>query len=123
MQHTKLYNSGFVAGNLITFECIEGYEFKGTKNNAIRCLPNGKWTRLQGGCWSNYKKMTHICWNYMSFFSEKNCLKPIVAEQTVIIGNSYSYKDKVTLSCPDKKKYELVCNRDGIWEGNRDTSC
>lgn len=53
----------------------------------------------------------------------KTCSKPIVVDETTITGNSYLYEDQVTLTCPNGKQYTLKCNKDGVWEGHKDTSC
>lgn len=43
-----LFNGTYYFGNMLSFECIEGYRAFG--NTVIRCLATGKWTRLQGKC-------------------------------------------------------------------------
>lgn len=55
--------------------------------------------------------------------TEKSCRKPVVSEGTIIEGNSYLFEDKVTLICPNKGMYELICDKDSQWIGERDSSC
>ncbi|RZB38885.1 sushi, von Willebrand factor type A, EGF and pentraxin domain-containing protein 1-like [Asbolus verrucosus] len=96
-------NKEYHFGNMIKFDCIEGYRMFG--DSSVRCLANGKWTRMRGKC------------------SKKSCRKPVVNEATVIEGNSYLFEDQVTLICRNKVKYILTCNSFGMWVGDKDDSC
>ncbi|KAF2886660.1 hypothetical protein ILUMI_19512, partial [Ignelater luminosus] len=103
IKDAHLFNDTYHFGNMITFECIEGYRIFG--NSVIRCLANGKWTKMQGKC------------------NRQSCYKPIVKESTVIEGNSYLYQDEVTLVCSDNARYLLTCGSSGKWIGDRGEDC
>ncbi|CAG9855886.1 unnamed protein product [Phyllotreta striolata] len=91
-------------GDKVVFECEEGYAKLGV-NLFIRCLPTGKWSRLQGKC------------------LRKSCGKPSISDDTEIEGRSYLYGDTVKLICPSGSSYMLDCNKDGSWDGKQDDSC
>ncbi|XP_045479696.1 sushi, von Willebrand factor type A, EGF and pentraxin domain-containing protein 1-like [Harmonia axyridis] len=97
------HSSPHSPGSSIIFGCVEGYKMLG--NNIMRCTRSGRWTRLQGKC------------------RRISCRQPEVSKKTKIIGDSYLYEDIVTIICRNNAKYELKCNREGIWEGPRDDSC
>jgi hypothetical protein len=96
-------NDKYYFGNTIKFDCIEGYKVFG--DGTTRCLANGRWSRMRAKC------------------SKKSCRKPSVKEATIIEGNSYLFEDQVTLICPSKKQYILICNSFGMWVGDKDNSC
>lgn len=49
-KHFNATQNVYQFGNMANFECLEGYRMYG--NKTIRCLANGKWTRMQGKCLS-----------------------------------------------------------------------
>ncbi|CAH1159654.1 unnamed protein product [Phaedon cochleariae] len=99
----NLKKSSYKFGNMLSYVCDEGYNMFGT--NMVRCMINGKWSRMQGKC------------------IKKSCRKPNVKEDTEIVGKSYLYGDTVKITCQNGVTYKLVCNKKGIWEGVRDESC
>lgn len=42
----------FTFGHTITYECIPGYQMLGQGN--VRCLANGKWSRIYSRCSSKF---------------------------------------------------------------------
>lgn len=56
-------------------------------------------------------------------FSEISCKRPNVNAKTKIDGVSYLFEDQVTLTCPNNKKYTLVCAANAEWVGERDDGC
>nr|XP_023016002.1 sushi, von Willebrand factor type A, EGF and pentraxin domain-containing protein 1-like [Leptinotarsa decemlineata] len=90
-------------GNVVSFECDDGYKMFG--NKVIRCTPSGKWSKMQGKC------------------LKKTCKKPLIKPKTTIKGKSYLFGDKVTITCPSGSTFELLCTKEGIWEGEKDESC
>ncbi|KAK4887668.1 hypothetical protein RN001_003939 [Aquatica leii] len=103
IKHKILINTKYHYGNMVTYECMDGYRMFG--NGAIRCLSNGRWTRLQGKC------------------TRKSCFKPTVKESTIIEGNSYLYGDQVNVTCKANSKHVLTCSSSGKWEGTLDDYC
>lgn len=53
VKHVNTTDNVYHFGNIVTYECIDGYRMFG--NNVLRCLANGRWTRMQGKC-------TSMCW-------------------------------------------------------------
>lgn len=88
----------YIPDDTVNFSCIKGYNTLG--RNVIRCLKNGRWSRLSGKC------------------RRIPCRRPPVAEEAQVIGGSYLYNDTVTVVCPNKSKFDLKCNSDGKWIGN-----
>ncbi|XP_017779989.1 PREDICTED: sushi, von Willebrand factor type A, EGF and pentraxin domain-containing protein 1-like [Nicrophorus vespilloides] len=88
----------FQIGNMLTYECVKGY--KGFSNMRLRCMSNGNWGRMQGKCF------------------KISCGKPVVLEDTQIVGRSYLYNNTITLICPNKVEKMLLCESDGKWKGN-----
>lgn len=43
-----LFNTTYYYGNMVNFNCIEGYRLYGS--STIRCQANGLWSRMQGKC-------------------------------------------------------------------------
>lgn len=50
VKHVNTTDNVYHFGNIVTYECIDGYRMFG--NNVLRCLANGRWTRMQGKCTS-----------------------------------------------------------------------
>lgn len=47
-----LIKKTYFVGNIIPFQCEDGYSM--FRNGIISCLPNGKWSKIQGKCISEY---------------------------------------------------------------------
>ncbi|CAH1105370.1 unnamed protein product [Psylliodes chrysocephalus] len=94
----------YKVGDKILFKCNEGYVKLGN-NPFIRCMASSKWSRLQGKC------------------LRKSCGKPSIADDTELEGRSYLFGDTVKITCKSGSVYELVCNKNGIWDGDKDASC
>lgn len=114
--------TNYYSGNMVTYKCINGFRIIG--KSAIRCMANGKWSRMFGQCSSKTKHNISSIISHLSiWFSEKSCRKPIVSENTVVEGNSFLFQDKVVIQCPSKKKYTLECGSSEKWIGDRDDTC
>lgn len=60
-------------------------------------------------------------WNLLLGIS---CLKPGLPEQARILhGSSYSYSDRLVVSCGNGRITEIVCNADGQWSQEPEQVC
>ncbi|XP_030767169.1 sushi, von Willebrand factor type A, EGF and pentraxin domain-containing protein 1-like [Sitophilus oryzae] len=94
----------YQAGNMLTYECPEGYKMFGT--GIIRCTILGRWSKMQSRC------------------SKKSCGKPQASFNAEVQGDSYLFGDTVKIICPTGKTYDLSCGKDGSWIGAlEDATC
>ncbi|XP_050300407.1 sushi, von Willebrand factor type A, EGF and pentraxin domain-containing protein 1-like [Anthonomus grandis grandis] len=103
LQHKELLTGKYIFGNLLTYECKEGFFMVG--RSLIRCTTFGRWSKMQGRC------------------IKISCDKPKLSLDARIIGNSYFVGDSVTIICPNKAEFTLICGKNGTWDGDIDPKC
>ncbi|XP_015984766.2 C4b-binding protein alpha chain [Rousettus aegyptiacus] len=94
----------FNVGTVLKYRCYSGYKAAEDKPLTVTCQRNFMWTP--------YVKCEEI-----------RCLKPdlkngeIINEKKCSFADScdYSYRDKISYSCNDRRIYEATCGGDGTW--------
>lgn len=102
----KIIGNDNSCGSLIEFECNPGYNMQGRKTTT--CLENQRWSSKMPTC------------------ERVSCGTPYLLQFGQIIGDSYTFTDKITYKC--NEGYVLrgtnirVCQVDGSWS-DRDPYC
>lgn len=94
--------SKFLMGSEVMFGCDHGYELVGPAR--LECLETGEW---------------HDTLPYCRALS---CPTPTVPENSIMIGNNFTYGSKVTFSCKEghfpQIRYEFQCLATQTWSGS-----